>query len=162
MPPGFDHLTLVVTDLEEAEQFLGILGFVRDKAVVASGEAMATFMGIPGWESDHVTLVLRGAPVRQEIQLLRFHHPTVEIDERSGYLARSGFNHVCFRVDDLDDTIGRFAALGHTPRNTVMDFHDRRLVFLDGPAGVVFELAEWKIAPPLLAGNTDTAAIRAQ
>jgi hypothetical protein len=59
-------------------------------------------------------------------------------------------------VDDLDDTLGRFAVLGHVPRNTVMDFHDRRLVFLDGPAGVVVELAEWKIVPPLPAGDTDT------
>ena len=49
MPTGFDHLTIVVTDVKEAEQFLGILGFVRDKAVVASGEAMSAFMGIPGW-----------------------------------------------------------------------------------------------------------------
>jgi len=24
-----------------------------------------------------------------------------------------------------------------------MDFHDRRLVFVEGPAGVVIELAEW-------------------
>ncbi len=141
---------------------MGILGFVRDNAVVASGETMAEFMGIPGWESDHVTLVLRGAPVRQEIQLLRFHHPIVEIDERSGYLARSGFNHVCFRVDDLDNTLGRFAALGHTPRNIVMDFHDRRLVFLDGPAGVVVELAEWKITPPLPADDTNTATVDAR
>jgi catechol 2,3-dioxygenase-like lactoylglutathione lyase family enzyme len=161
MSPGFDHMTIVVTDLEEAERFLSVLGFARDKAVVASGETLAAFMGIPGWESDHVTLVLRGAPERQEIQLLRFHHPVVEIDDRSGYLARSGFNHVCFRVDDLDDTLGRFAVLGHTPRNTVMDFHDRRLVFLDGPAGVVVELAEWKITPPLPAGGTDTAIVEA-
>ncbi|MGO8860520.1 MAG: VOC family protein [Acidimicrobiales bacterium] len=149
MTEGFDHVTLVVIDLEEAEGFFGVLGFERDKAVVASGKTMATFMGIPGWESDHVTLVLRGAPVRQEVQLLRFHHPAVEIDERSGYLGRSGFNHVCFRVDDLNETLGRFAELGHVPRNAVMDFHDRRLVFLDGPAGVVIELAEWKITPPV-------------
>jgi catechol 2,3-dioxygenase-like lactoylglutathione lyase family enzyme len=149
MPLGFDHITLVVTNIEEAERFLGVLGFERDKAVVVSGEVMAEYMGIPEWESDHVTLVLRGAPVRQEVQLLRFHHPAVEIDERSGYLARSGFNHVCFRTDDLDETLKRFAAIGHNPRNAVMDFHDRRLVFLDGPAGVVVELAEWKITSPL-------------
>ena len=99
--------------------------------------------------------------MRQEIQLLRFHHPVVEIDERSGDLARSGFNHVCFRVDDLDETLERFAALGHTPRNSVMDFHDRRLVFLDGPAGVVIELAEWKITPPVPCDNPDdTAAVQ--
>jgi hypothetical protein len=40
-----------------------------------------------------------------------------------------------------------------------MDFHDRRLVFLDGPAGVVIELAEWKIALRLPAAKTDTAVV---
>jgi catechol 2,3-dioxygenase-like lactoylglutathione lyase family enzyme len=146
---GFDHITLAVADLEAAEAFLAILGFQRDKAVVASGSVMSAFMGIPEWEADHVTLVLHGASERQEIQLLRFHHPDLEIDEQSGFLARSGFNHVCFRVDDLDRALALFAESGHTPRNALMDFHDRRLVFLDGPAGVVVELAEWKTPPPL-------------
>jgi hypothetical protein len=35
------------------------------------------------------------------------------------------------------------------PQNEIMDFHDRRLVFVPGPAGVVFELAEWTVTPPL-------------
>lgn len=152
MSQGFDHITIVVANLEEAEQFLGVLGFRREKAVVVSGDTIAGYMGIPGWESDHVTLVLDGVSPRQEVQLLRFHHPAAEVDERSGYLARSGFNHVCFRTDDLDETLERFLAIGHKPRNAIMDFHDRRLVFLDGPAGVVFELAEWKITPPVAAG----------
>jgi hypothetical protein len=34
------------------------------------------------------------------------------------------------------------AANGIRPRNEVLDYHDRKLVFLDGP-GVVVELAEW-------------------
>jgi catechol 2,3-dioxygenase-like lactoylglutathione lyase family enzyme len=147
MSIGFDHMTLAVTDVEEAQQFLAILGFKHEKTVVVSGETIADYMGIPGWVSDHVTLVLEGASPRQEIQLIRFHHPVLEIDEQSGYLARSGFNHVCFRTDDLDATLASFAAIGHKPRNTIMEFHDRRLVFLDGPAGVVFELAEWTLAP---------------
>jgi catechol 2,3-dioxygenase-like lactoylglutathione lyase family enzyme len=149
MSRGFDHLTLVVTDVEEAEQFLGVLGFRRDKAVVVSGDTIAAYMGIPDWAADHITLVLEGVSPRQEIQLLRFHHPVPDVDERSGYLARTGFNHVCFRTDDLDETLKNFAAIGRKPRNTIMDFHDRRLVFLDGPSGVVFELAEWKTSPPV-------------
>ena len=143
MVAGFDHMTIAVTDLDEAERFLGVLGFRREKAVVVSGDTIADYMGIPGWVSDHVTYVLEGVSPRQEVQVLRFHEPALEVDDRSGYLARSGFNHVCFRTDDLDGTLQSFAALGYQPRNTVMEFHDRRLVFLDGPAGVVFELAEW-------------------
>ena len=71
---GFDHITIVVTDLPEAQRFFGLLGFEESIAVVASGEQVADYMGIPGWESDHVTLVLDGADVHQEIQLLFFHH----------------------------------------------------------------------------------------
>ena len=149
MSRGYDHLTLVVTDLEEATRFLAILGFREEMAVVASGDTIVDYMGIPDWESDHVTLVLQEVDFRQEIQLLRFHNPTPQIDEESGFLARTGFNHVCFRADDLDATLADFAAIGVKPQNEIMDFHDRRLVFLPGPAGVVFELAEWRITPPL-------------
>ncbi len=148
MARGYDHLTLVVTDLEEAERFLAILGFEEELAVVASGDTIANYMGIVDWESDHVTLVLQGVDFRQEIQLLRFHNPAPALDEQSGFLARTGFNHVCFRTDDLDETLGQFAAIGVKPRNDIMEFHDRRLVFLPGPSGVVIELAEWKVTPP--------------
>jgi catechol 2,3-dioxygenase-like lactoylglutathione lyase family enzyme len=143
---GFDHMTVVVADLDEARAFFGLLGFTERLAVVARGEEIARYMGIEDWEADHVTLVLEGAPVHQEVQLLRFHHPRAQPDEGARSLARLGFNHVCFRVGDLDAMLAHLAAHGVMPRNEVMDFHDRRLVFLDGP-GVVVELAEWVTTP---------------
>ncbi len=139
---GFDHMTVVVSDLDAARRFFALLGFAERLAVVAQGEEIARYMGIEGWEADHVTLVLEDAPVHQEVQLLRFHHPAAVPDEGAGSLTRLGFNHVCFRVADLDATLAHLAAHGVTPRNEVMDFHARRLVFLDGP-GLVVELAEW-------------------
>ena len=139
---GFDHMTVVVEDLDAAKTFFGLLGFAERVAVVASGTRVSDYMGIAGWESDHVTLVLEGAPVHQEIQLLRFHQPPVRQDPGAGTLARTGFNHVCFRVDDLDAMLAHLAAHGVAPRNEVLDYHQRKLVFLDGP-GIVVELAEW-------------------
>ncbi len=139
---GFDHLTIVVTDLHEAKRFFGLLGFTERIAVVASGERVSAYMGIPEWESDHVTLVLADADVHQEIQLLRFHHPEVDVDPGAGTLARTGFNQVCFRVNDLDAMLAHLAAHDVRPRNEVLEYHDRKLVFLEGP-GVVVELAEW-------------------
>ena len=139
---GFDHMTVVVTDLDAARRFFRLLGFVERVAVVAQGEEIARYMGIENWEADHVTLVLEGAPVHQEVQLLRFHRPEARTDEGAGTLTRLGFNHVCFRVANLDATLAHLSAHGVKPRNEIMDFHDRRLVFLDGP-GVVVELAEW-------------------
>jgi catechol 2,3-dioxygenase-like lactoylglutathione lyase family enzyme len=139
---GFDHITIVVTDLPEARRFFGLLGFEESLAVVASGQRVADYMGIPDWESDHVTLVLKGVDVHQEIQLLFFHQPPVTVDARTGALDRTGFNHVCFRVNDMDAMLRHLAENGVTPRNQVLDYHERKLVFLDGP-GVVVELAEW-------------------
>jgi catechol 2,3-dioxygenase-like lactoylglutathione lyase family enzyme len=143
---GFDHMTVVVTDLDAARRFFGLLGFAERFAVVAQGEEIARYMGIEGWKADHVTLALEGARVHQEVQLLRFHRPPAVPDEGAGTLTRVGFNHVCFRVDDLDAMLAHLAAHGVTPRNDVMDFHDRRLVFLDGP-GIVVELAQWLQSP---------------
>ena len=139
---GFDHMTVVVEDLGAAKRFFGLLGFREHVAVVASGPRVSDYMGISQWESDHVTLVLEDAAVHQEIQLLRFHQPKASVDPGAGTLTRTGFNHVCFRVNDLRAMLDHLAAHGVTPRNDVLDYHERKLVFLDGP-GVVVELAEW-------------------
>jgi catechol 2,3-dioxygenase-like lactoylglutathione lyase family enzyme len=143
MDSGFDHVTIAVTDLDDALGFFALLGFEETKGTVVSGEVMSAYMGIPEWEADHVTLVATEAPTHQEVQLLRFHNPPIAVDADTGNLARTGFSHVCFRVGDLGGTLDRLAEAGIKPRNQVMHFHDRDLVFLSGPGGVVIELAEW-------------------
>jgi catechol 2,3-dioxygenase-like lactoylglutathione lyase family enzyme len=140
---GFDHVTIGVTDLDEAKAFFGLLGFEETASTVVSGLAMSDYMGIPNWEADHVTLALSGAVTHQEVQLLRFHHPSPLDNPDELNLARLGFNHVCLAVADLDATLERLSAAGVRVRNTVMEFHDRRLVFLVGPSNVTIELAEW-------------------
>ncbi|HZR15077.1 MAG TPA: VOC family protein [Acidimicrobiia bacterium] len=142
-PVRFDHLTLLVTDLDEATRFLGVLGFRVTRSVVISGPEMDAYMGISGLEADHVTLSVPGAEPHEEVQLLRFHHPHAVRDAGSGHLDRVGFNHICFRVSDLDATAAAFADAGFHARNTPMVFADRKLVFLDGPGHAVVELAQW-------------------
>ncbi len=134
---------MAVSDLQEAKRFFALLGFAETKSTVVSGDVMSKYMGIPDWEADHVTLTLTGGPSHQEVQLLHFNHPGLSHDRDESNLARLGFNHVCFAVEDLDATLDRLQAAGVTTRNEVMDFHDRRLVFLVGPDDVTIELAEW-------------------
>jgi catechol 2,3-dioxygenase-like lactoylglutathione lyase family enzyme len=141
---NFDHMTIVVTDVDEAVTFFGHLGFALDKSVVIKGPTMDAYMGIDGLEAEHVTLVIPHSDPRQEIQLLHYHAPPVQNDADSGDLLRTGFNHVCFRVADLDAEVKRLVAAGVELRNTLMDFHSRKLVFLRGPNNVVVELAEWE------------------
>jgi catechol 2,3-dioxygenase-like lactoylglutathione lyase family enzyme len=140
----FDHVTLGVFDLDEAIRFFAVLGFEVVKSVRISGATMDAYMGIPGMDADHITLAVPDARPHQEVQLLHFHKPTKLVDRTSGELAGTGFYHVCFRVDDVDATVAEFAAAGFPTRNQPMDFHDRKLVFLVGPANTVVELAQWR------------------
>jgi catechol 2,3-dioxygenase-like lactoylglutathione lyase family enzyme len=142
MVSNFDHVTIVVVDVEAATKFFSLLGFELDQSVMISGPRMDAYMGVPGIEAEHVTLVIPGSDPRQELQLLRYVSPKVADDSGSGELARTGFNHVCFRVNDLDSAVERLVSAGVELRNSPMVFHDRKLVFLRGPCNVVVELAE--------------------
>jgi catechol 2,3-dioxygenase-like lactoylglutathione lyase family enzyme len=143
MPTRFDHVTVVVRDVEAAKRFFGLLGFRVDQSVVISGEPFATYMGVPGIEAEHVTLVLEGAVPRTEVQLLKYRHPEAIPDPHVRQLNKVGFNHVCFAVDDLDAVVARLKAGGAKLRNDVMDFHQRKLVFVYGPEDITIELAQW-------------------
>ena len=71
MVKNFDHVAIVVRDIDAAKKFFGLLGFEEDKSVVISGELMANYMGVDGIEADHVTLVLKGVAPRTEVQLVK-------------------------------------------------------------------------------------------
>ena len=67
MVKHFDHLTIVVRDIDQAKAFFSALGFAEAISVVISGEPFASYMGVLGIEAEHVTLVLENASPRTEI-----------------------------------------------------------------------------------------------
>ena len=83
------------------------------------------------------------ASPRAEIQILRYLHPEILPDEHIRQLNKIGMNHICFRVDDIEAEVANIRAAGFQTRNEIMDFHSRKLVFLDGPEGVTVELSQW-------------------
>jgi catechol 2,3-dioxygenase-like lactoylglutathione lyase family enzyme len=139
----FDHLTIVVRDVEWAKAFFGVLGFKEAKSTVIAGEPFASYMGVAGIKADHVTLVLDNVSPRTEIQLLHYQQPPPLPDPHIRDLHKLGMNHVCFAVDDIEAEVAKLRAKGFKTRNEIMDFHSRKLVFIDGPEGVTIELAEW-------------------
>ena len=139
----FDHVTIVVADVEAAKQFFALLGFEEDQSVTISGAQFSTYMGVDGIEAEHHTLVLRGSAPRQEVQLLKYLHPAAMPNANLTTLRELGFNHICFAVDDIVTEVRRLRANGVETRNEIMDFHDRKLVFLRGPEGITVELAQW-------------------
>lgn len=139
----FDHLTIVVQDLDRAKTFFAALGFREAISVVIAGEPFSSYMGVPDIEAEHVTLVLEDVTPRTEIQLLRYRHPDPLPDPHIRDLNKLGMNHICFSVDDIEEEVAKLRSNGFEPRNEIMNFHSRKLVFIDGPEGVTVELAEW-------------------
>jgi catechol 2,3-dioxygenase-like lactoylglutathione lyase family enzyme len=125
MVKRFDHVTIVVRDIEAAKRFFGLLGFKEDKSVVISGPQFSTYMGVEGIEAEHVTLVLADVLPRTEVQLLKYRHPDPLPDPAIRNLTKLGFNHVCFAVEDLQAEVARLTAQGVQLRNEVMDFHNQ-------------------------------------
>src|SRR5262245_35316547 len=119
----FDHLTIVVRDLERAKEFFAVLGFKEATSVVIAGEPFASYMGVPDIKADNVTLVLENVSPRTEIQLLRYQHPAALPDAHIRDLDKIGMNHICFAVDDVEEEVAKLEARGFKTRNEIMDFH---------------------------------------
>lgn len=143
MIKSFDHVSIVVKDLDRAKNFFCVLGFEVEHDAVIKGERFSNYMGVDGIEADHVTMVMPGSSPRFDVQLVRYHHPDAVTDPEIRNLAKVGFNHVCFAVDDVKALVERIRAAGFKTRGDILNYHSRKLVFLDGPEGVTVELAQW-------------------
>lgn len=141
MVRNFDHVTIVVRDVEAAKHFFALLGFKEVKSVVISGKVMEDYMGVTGIEAEHITLAIENP--HTEVQLLRYRNPEMIVDVDILKPNKLGFNHICFAVDDLEAEIAKLTAAGVRLRNKMMDFHSRKLVFVYGPENITVELAEW-------------------
>src|SRR5262249_58829266 len=126
----FGHIPLGGRGGGGGKRFFALLGFEHDRSGVISGEVFSTYMGVPGIEAEHVTLVRAGAMPRAEVQLLAYRAPEPVPNPTIEDLRTVGFNHVCFAVDDLERELGRLRAAGIEARTDVLDFHGRKLVFL--------------------------------
>ena len=138
-----DHVTIAVADAGRAIEFFALLGFRKEHVAMIDGGLPARYMGMPGMKAQHITLALEGANPRFEIQLLQFDpasgtdpgaHPT--------NLRRRGFNHLGFRVDDIEATTAHLVANGVTMLSDEMDYISRKLRFFEGPEGITFELVQ--------------------
>ncbi len=139
-----DHVTVAVKDLDAAIEFFGKLGFYEEHRVVISGEPFESYMRIPDLKADHITLVLKDCNPRFEIQVLRFHNPTPQHDPHINRLDKLGYNHLCFAVDNITEEVARLKQCGVTFINKIMDFNNKKLVYLEGPEGIIIELGEYE------------------
>jgi catechol 2,3-dioxygenase-like lactoylglutathione lyase family enzyme len=138
-----DHVTIAVADAGPAIAFFALLGFRKEHVATIDGGAPARYMGMPEMKAQHITLSLEGAVPRFEIQLLEF-EPTPEADrgEHPTNLRQRGFNHLAFRVDDIEAATAHLVANGVTMLSEEMDYIARKLRLFEGPEGITLELVQ--------------------
>ena len=106
-------------------------------------------MGMPDMKAQHITLVLEGSEPRFEIQLLQFDPvPSEDPEQPPSNLRRRGYNHLAFRVDDIEETTARLVAHGVKLLSEEMDYISRKLRFFEGPEAITLELVEWVDVAP--------------
>jgi len=142
MIKNVDHITLAVTHVEEAKKFFSLLGFEEEQSVVIQGDNFSNFMNIDNLKADHITLWLKNSTPRFEIQLLKFHTPAPQLDPHIHRLDKLGYNHLCFAVDDIHKQIHKLKDHNVKILSDVLTFHKRKLVYIEGPNGVIIELAQ--------------------
>ena len=144
-----DHVTIAVADAATAIEFFELLGFKKGHVATIDGGAPARYMGMPDMRAQHITLVLEGSEPRFEIQLLQFDPvPSEAPEQHPSNLQRRGYNHLAFRVDDIEETTARLVAHGVRLLSEEMDYISRKLRFFEGPEAITLELVEWVDVAP--------------
>ncbi len=138
-----DHVTIAVADAGPAIEFFALLGFKKNHVATIDGGVPARYMGMPDMKAQHITLALEGANPPFEIQLLKF-DPTPGTDPGAHptNLRKRGFNHLAFRVDDIEVDTARLVANGVTMLSDEMDYIGRKLRLFEGPEGITLELVQ--------------------
>lgn len=137
----FDHLGLVVDDLEVVAAFFTGLGFTRDDLGQSSGDWVDRIVGLPATIEDLVLISARDGT--GHIELTKFRAPVSAGEPQELPSNAYGLRHVAYRVTDVNETVARARELGYDLVGEVADYRDLfRLAYVRGPEGLILELTE--------------------
>jgi catechol 2,3-dioxygenase-like lactoylglutathione lyase family enzyme len=134
-----DNVGIVVEDLDAAIEFFTELGLTLEGRGSVEGPLVARLTALEGAASDIAMLEIPGGG---RIELSQFRAPLAEGDPTQ-MINVPGMRHLCFAVDDLEDTRARLEAHGAELIGEVVDYEGAYLLcYLRGPDGIIVELAE--------------------
>jgi catechol 2,3-dioxygenase-like lactoylglutathione lyase family enzyme len=137
----FDHVGVVVDDLEAAAAFFERLGFERDGAGLVEGEAVDRVNGLDGVRAE--VMMVRTPDRTGKLELVKYLAPADTDGPHPLPANRLGFRHICIEVDDLDATVDGLRGRGFDLVGEACDYGDvYRLVYVRGPEGLIVELAQ--------------------
>jgi catechol 2,3-dioxygenase-like lactoylglutathione lyase family enzyme len=138
-----DHIGVTVTDLEAATEFFTELGLeVEGESMTLGGEEVDRITSLQDVETEVVMLRVPDGP--RVVELCTFNSPPTEDGSSDGQINARGFRHLCFQVDDIEDTLSRLQGKGATLVGDLVNYEEYsyKLCYLRGPEGIIVELAE--------------------
>ena len=138
----FDHVCVVVEDLDAVAAFFVALGFEREGSALVEGEAVDKVNGLDGVRAEVV--MVRTPDGSGRLELAKYHAPADAEGAHPWPPNRLGLRHICIEVNDLNTLVAGLRAKGFDTVGEVYDYTEYayRLCYVRGPEGLIIELAE--------------------
>jgi catechol 2,3-dioxygenase-like lactoylglutathione lyase family enzyme len=137
----FDHVGVVVDDLDTAAAFFVVLGFEREAAMLVEGETVDKINGLDGVRAELV--MVRTPDGSGKLELVKYHAPADNEVAHPLPANRLGFRHIAIEVNDLNTIVDGLRDKGFDTVGEVRDFGDTwRLCYVRGSEGLIVELAQ--------------------
>ncbi len=136
-----DHVGIVVDDLAAAIEFFVQLGLELDGEASAEGDLVDRIVGLEGVRTDFAFVQTPDGHGR--LELIKFHSPPGQGDERHAPANAPGIRHLTFAVDDIEAVVADLQARGIELVGELVRYEDSYwLCYVRGPEGIIVELAE--------------------
>ncbi|MFH8250434.1 VOC family protein [Microbacterium sp. B2969] len=138
---SFEHVGVIVQDLEKVAAFFELLGFHRGDTATVGGEWADRVNGLTG---TRVEMVFMTTPDGSgALELSRFIEPVNQDAPTSLPSDTLGLRHIAYRVDGVEELIERVRAAGYDLVRELVNYEDIWLVcYVRGPEGLIVELGE--------------------
>jgi len=137
----FDHVGVVVDDLDAAAAFFADLGFECASPMRVDGDVVDAINGL---EDVRAELMMASAPDGSgTLELVKYHAPAGGEGPDDSPANRLGYRHIAIEVDGLDAIVERLRDKGFDTVGEVRDHGSSyRLCYVRGPEGLIVELAQ--------------------
>jgi catechol 2,3-dioxygenase-like lactoylglutathione lyase family enzyme len=136
-----EHVGIVVDDLSAAAEFFAELGLEPQGDGTVEGRWVDRVVGLEGVQVDFAMMQTPDGNGR--LELVKFHSPANEGDNRDAPANTRGLRHIAFAVEDIDAVVAGLRARGAELVGELERYEDSyRLCYVRGPEGIIIELAE--------------------
>jgi catechol 2,3-dioxygenase-like lactoylglutathione lyase family enzyme len=138
----FDHVGVIVEDLDAAIAFFLDLGFEQEGRTEVEGEIVDKVNGLDGVRAE--LAMVRTPDGTGRLEIVKYHSPAAAEGPHPWSPNRPGFRHICIEVEDLNGVVDGLRAKGFDTVGEVQDYKEYayRVCYLRGPEGLIIELAE--------------------